>query len=86
MSDDTLDMRMDKTQEFSALDVVNKYSEEKLADIIYEYGEERFSRRIAKSICENRPITKTSELAKIIEVIPIIIQSFKDRFCLMVYW
>ena len=37
-------MRMDKTQELTARDVVNNYPEEKLANIIYEYGEERFSR------------------------------------------
>ena len=67
ISDDTLDMRMDKSQKFSALDVVNNYSQEELANIIYEYGEEKYARRIAKNICENRPITKTSELAKIIE-------------------
>ena len=41
-------MRMDKTQKLTAMDVVNTYEEEKLANIIYEYGEERFSRRIAK--------------------------------------
>ena len=41
-------MRMDKTQNLTAEIVVNTYPEQKLADIIYEYGEERFSRQIAK--------------------------------------
>lgn len=69
-----LDMRMDETQEFSAYDVVNSYSEEKLADIIYKYGEERFSRQIARKICEirkNKAIETTSELVEIIKkVVP----------------
>ena len=63
-------MRMDKTQELTARDVVNNYQEEKLANIIYEYGEERFSRNIAKNICIERkkaPIETTAELVKIIE-------------------
>lgn len=65
-----LDMRMDQTQELTAKTVVNKYSEEQLADIIYEYGEERFSRQIAKNICKYRTekeIETTEELVNIIE-------------------
>ena len=65
-----LDMRMDKTQELTAEIVINTYSEEKLADIIYKYGEEKFSRQIAKKICEyrkNKRITTTEELVQIIE-------------------
>ena len=65
-----LDMRMDKSQDWSAKDVVNSYSEERLAKIIYEYGEERFSRQIARRICEyrkDREITSTGKLAEIIE-------------------
>ena len=50
----SLDMRMDQTQELTAKTIVNKYSEEQLANIIYEYGEERFSRQIAKNICKMR--------------------------------
>ena len=69
-----LDMRMDKTQELTAKIVVNKYSEERLANIIYEYGEERFSRSIARKIIEyrkNKEIATTDELVKIIEsVVP----------------
>lgn len=70
MQDGPLDMRMDKNQELTAEYVVNNYKEEELAKIIYEYGEERFSRRIAKNICEYRKkekITTTAELVEIIE-------------------
>ena len=74
IKDSKLDMRMDKTQDFSAYDVVNFYSEERLANVIYEYGEERFSRQIAKKICEsrkNKEIETTNELVEIIkQVIP----------------
>ena len=54
MGNAKLDMRMDKNQELTAEKVVNEYSEEKLADIIYKYGEERFSKSIARNICERR--------------------------------
>ena len=70
IGDNKLDMRMDKSQKISAYDVVNLYKESKLADLIYAYGEERYSRRIAKNICiarKNKPIETTKELAKIIE-------------------
>ena len=68
--DSPLDMRMDKSQKLTAKDVVNNYKEEELARIIYEYGEERFSRQIARKICEYRKekeINSTDELVKIIE-------------------
>ena len=70
MSDSSLDMRMDKTQEKTAKEIVNFYSEKKLADIIFEYGEEKYSRRIAKNIClyrKNKMIETTGELVKIIK-------------------
>ena len=70
IGNDKLDMRMDKSQKLSAYEVVNRYKEEKLADLIYKYGEERYSRRIAKNICiarKNKPIETTKELADIIE-------------------
>ena len=63
-------MRMDKTQKLTAKNVINEYPEEKLANIIYEYGEERFSRQIAKNICisrKNKEIETTKELVEIIE-------------------
>jgi len=65
-----LDMRMDRTQRLTAKEVVNNYKEEHLANIIYEYGEERFSRNIAKNICiarSKKKIETTEELVKIIE-------------------
>ena len=65
-----LDMRMDKTQELTAEEVVNEYSEEELTKIIFDYGEERFSRAIAKNICKQRQakrIETTEELVNIIE-------------------
>ena len=65
-----LDMRMDRTQDLTAKYVVNNYDEERLANIIYEYGEEKFSRNIAKNICkyrQNKQIETTEELVQIIE-------------------
>ena len=70
MGNAKLDMRMDKTQALTAEEVVNEYPEEKLADIIYKYGEERFSRIIARNICEKRKekrIETTDELTEIIK-------------------
>ena len=70
LGENILDMRMDKTQKLTAKQVVNKYSEEELANIIYEYGEEKFSKRIAKNICEyrkNKEISTTKQLVEIIE-------------------
>ena len=70
LGENELDMRMDKSQELTAKIVVNSYEEERLANLIYEYGEERFSRRIAKNICETRKdheIETTKELVEIIE-------------------
>ena len=70
LGENELDMRMDKSQELTAKKVVNYYSEKELANIIYEYGEERFSRQIAKNICNYRKektINTTKELVDIIE-------------------
>ena len=70
MGNGELDMRMDKSQSLTAKTVVNNYKEEELANIIYEYGEEKFSRVIARKIVEYRKqkeIETTEELVKIIE-------------------
>lgn len=70
LGENILDMRMDRTQELTAEMVINHYSERELANIIYEYGEERFSRQIARNICKARkenPIRTTKELTEIIE-------------------
>jgi 16S rRNA (cytosine1402-N4)-methyltransferase len=61
-----LDMRMDPTSERTAEQVVNHLDERQLADVIYEFGEERRSRRIARAICRSRPITSTAHLADVI--------------------
>lgn len=70
MHDAPLDMRMDIDSPLSAYDVVNAYSEEKLKNIIYTYGEERFAPKIASAICRERqvsPIKTTHELSNIIK-------------------
>jgi len=67
MSDGPLDMRQDRGQERSASDIVNYESEKELADLIYQLGEERRSRRIARAIVRARPIHTTGQLAKLIE-------------------
>lgn len=70
LGENELDMRMDKTQSLTAKQVVNTYTEEELANIIYEYGDERFSRQIARNICEYRKeqeIKTTKQLVEIIE-------------------
>lgn len=70
LGENELDMRMDKSQKLTAKEVVNTYSEQDLANIIYEYGEEKFSRIIAKNICEyrkNQQIKTTKQLVEIIE-------------------
>jgi 16S rRNA (cytosine1402-N4)-methyltransferase len=61
-----LDMRMDPHAERTAEQVVNHLDERQLADVIYEFGEERRSRRIARAICRSRPIRSTAHLADVI--------------------
>jgi len=61
-----LDMRMDPRSERTAEQVVNHLDERELADVIYEFGEERRSRRIARAICRSRPIRSTAHLADVI--------------------
>jgi len=66
MADGPLDMRMDTRRGPTAEQVVNEASERELADLIYEYGEERRSRRIARAIVRGRPVTTTAQLAQIV--------------------
>ena len=66
MADADLDMRMDTRSGITAAQVVNEASERELADLIYEYGEERRSRRIARAIVRGRPIATTGQLARIV--------------------
>lgn len=61
-----LDMRMDRSTGITAAAIVNHWQEVSLADLIYTYGEERFSRRIAKQIVRQRPFQTTTELAQAI--------------------
>ncbi|MFM1843178.1 MAG: S-adenosyl-methyltransferase MraW [Cyanobacteriota bacterium] len=61
-----LDMRMDQSQDLTAAEIINHWSETDLARIFYEYGEERLSRRLARQIVQQRPFHTTTELAEAI--------------------
>ena len=63
-SDGPLDMRFGPSAVQSAADLVNRMSESEIADLIWRYGEDRFSRRIARSIIQARPLTTTRQLAE----------------------
>ncbi|GAB4450094.1 MAG: 16S rRNA (cytosine(1402)-N(4))-methyltransferase RsmH [Anaerolineales bacterium] len=65
--DAPLDMRFDPRTPQTAADIVNRYSERELADLLYEYGEERDARKIARAIVRARPLHTTRELAAVIE-------------------
>lgn len=67
MREGPLDMRMDQTRGQTAAEYIDSCREDELANVIYQYGEERKSRKIAKVIVENRPFTTTTELAELIE-------------------
>ena len=68
-ADGPLDMRMDPRSELTAEQVVNQEDEELLANLIYEFGEERRSRRIARALVRARPIETTAELARVISAV-----------------
>jgi 16S rRNA (cytosine1402-N4)-methyltransferase len=61
-----LDMRMDPTEDLTADDVVNHWSEQDLSRVIFQYGEERYARRVARSIVSVRPIRDTAHLAEVV--------------------
>jgi 16S rRNA (cytosine1402-N4)-methyltransferase len=67
MADGPVDMRMDRSQELTAGDLVNYSAEKALADLIYQNGEERRARKIARAIVRARPIRSTLHLAQVIE-------------------
>jgi len=69
MQDAPLDMRFGPHALQTAADIVNSYSERELADLIYEYGEERDSRKIARAIVNKRPLHTTRELVAVIEAV-----------------
>lgn len=77
VDDADLDMRMDKESKFTARDVINKYTEEKLYEIIDKYGEERFAKKIARNICIAR---KEREIKKVGELVEIIRKSIPSKF------
>lgn len=64
-----LDMRMDMSSNFSAYDVVNTYSYEKLVDIFYKYGEEAYARGIAKKIVQSREIKEIETTFELVDII-----------------
>lgn len=71
MEDGPLDMRFDQDQEVTAADLLNSLEEPELASIIWEYGEERYSRQIARAIVDARPIQTTRDLARLVQsVVP----------------
>ncbi len=67
MNEGPVDMRMDRAEEMTAADLVNFSSERELADLIYQLGEERGGRQIARALVRARPIRDTLHLAKIVE-------------------
>ena len=67
MREEPLDMRMDPESGITAADIVNTYDEARLAALIWEYGEERHSRRIARAIVARRPLQTTTALANLVE-------------------
>ncbi|MBV9268846.1 MAG: 16S rRNA (cytosine(1402)-N(4))-methyltransferase RsmH [Acidobacteriaceae bacterium] len=67
MEEGPLDMRMDRSQDLTAADLVNELPERDLADLIYQLGEERRSRRISRAIVRARPILTTRRLADVVE-------------------
>ena len=79
LGENELDMRMDKTQDLDAKFVVNNYKEEELANIIYEYGEERFSKQIAKNICIYRKDKKIETTKQLVEIIDKSIPGFAKK-------
>lgn len=66
MNDGPLDMRMDDSQQLTAEVIVNSYNEDQIAEILHKYGEELKAKKIAQLIVQSRPITTTSQLAKIV--------------------
>ena len=87
--DARLDMRMNQEQSLSAYDVVNDYSEQELVKIFFDYGEEKFSKKIAKQIVEYRktkPIETTLELVSVVEsVLPAKVLYEKGHSCKRIF-
>ena len=69
LSEEPLDMRMDRAQDLTAADIVNRYSEKNIARILWEYGEERLSRKIAKAIVDYRVKKKINTCAELSDIV-----------------
>lgn len=67
--DARLDMRMDRDQTFTAEDLVNEYDEKEISQILFQYGEEKYARSIARAICKHRVQERISTTAELVEVI-----------------
>lgn len=67
--DTKLDMRMNQSSNISAYEIVNEYPEEKLSKIFYEYGEDRFAKKVAKLICQKREEKKIETTGELVEII-----------------
>ena len=78
-ADGPLDMRMDPRRGITAEQVVNQAGEKELADLIYEFGEERRSRRFARAIVRARPIETTAQLAKVLSAVAPAMKSERGR-------
>jgi 16S rRNA (cytosine1402-N4)-methyltransferase len=78
-ADGPLDMRMDPRKGTTAEQVVNQADEKVLADLIYEFGEERRSRRFARAIVRARPIRTTAQLAKVLSAVAPAMKSERNR-------
>ncbi len=81
-ADGPLDMRMNPRTGLTAAQVVNQFGEKELADLIYEFGEERRSRRIARAIVRARPISTTAQLARVVSAAAPAMKSDRTRHAL----
>ena len=79
IKDSRLDMRMDLSAELTAEKVVNEYSEEKLTQIFFEYGEEKFAKKIAKRICSERVKNKIQTTRQLVEIIEDVVPRFNKK-------
>ena len=79
LGDNILDMRMNKSQDLDAKKVINTYSEIELSRIFFEYGEEKFSKNIAKKICEKRKIKEIESTKELVDIIEEVLPSWSKN-------
>ena len=77
--DSALDMRMDTSQKLTAKKIINTYEEEELAEIIFKYGEEKFSRQIARKIVETRKQKEISTTLELVNIINKVVPAFSKK-------